>query len=82
MTVDEARKKMCPWIFMSYFMPGNIRGETPCNSCCQADQCMAWRWNYMVIGETVGGKKIFTNDKRLISKTDGYCGLAGKEGAG
>ena len=44
MTVDEARKKMCPWIFMSYFMPGNIRGETPCNSCCQADHCMAWRW--------------------------------------
>ena len=35
----------------------------------------------MVIGETVGGKKIFTNDKRLISKTDGYCGLAGKDGA-
>ena len=48
---------------------------------CVAYQCMAWRWNYMVIGETVGGKKIFTNDKRLISKTDGYCGLAGKEGS-
>ena len=45
MTVDEAKNKMCPYVFMSYFMPGNIRGETPCNSRCQADQCMAWRWN-------------------------------------
>ena len=63
MTVDEARKKMCPWIFMSYFMPGNIRGETPCNSCCQGSTCMAWRWFDTEI------------------KNEGYCGLAGKEGA-
>ena len=73
MTVDEARKKMCPWIFMSYFMPGNIRGETPCNSCCQGSECKAWRWHYedTFIGETVGGKKLFTNGERMMSKTDG-----------
>ncbi len=75
MTVEEARKKMCPWIFMSYFMPGNIRGETPCNSCCQGSECMAWRWHHedTFIGETYV--------ETLMSKTDGYCGLAGKEGA-
>ena len=50
---------------------------------CLADECMAWRWNYeaMVVGETIGGTKILANGTRLISETDGYCGLAGKEGA-
>ena len=62
MLIDEAKNKMCPYVFMSYFMPGNIRGETPCNSRCQANECMMWRW--------IGGMS-----------DDGYCGLAGKEGA-
>lgn len=50
---------------------------------CLADKCMAWRWNYeaMVIGETISGTKILANGKRLMSETDGYCGLVGKEGA-
>ena len=67
MTVDEARKKVCPMIF--------FEGD------CIGPKCMAWRWNAMVIGETVGGIKILTNGERIMSKTDGYCGLAGKEGA-
>ena len=75
MTIDEAKNKMCPYVFMSYFMPGNIRGETPCNSHCQANECMAWRWNY---------KRVDTEDElvfeTVLSITDGYCGLAGKEG--
>ena len=66
MLVDEAEKLMCPF--------GNY---------CVAYQCMAWRWNYeaMVVGETIGGTKILANGKGRISETDGYCGLAGKEGA-
>lgn len=76
MTVEEARKKMCPWIFMSYFMPGNIRGETPCNSCCQGSECMAWRWNIVRI-DSEDDPFIFDC---ALSTTDGYCGLAGKEG--
>lgn len=82
MLIDEAKNKMCPYVFMSYFMPGNIRGETPCNSRCQANECMAWRWNYeaMVIGETISGTKILASGKGRISETDGYCGLIGKEG--
>lgn len=87
MTVEEARKKMCPWIFMSYFMPGNIRGETPCNSCCQGSECMAWRWHEEFI--TDHQCETFLNEdgrleykpRPMLSKTDGYCGLAGKEGA-
>ena len=74
MKTTEAKEKICPYAMTACFMGAG-------DALCEADQCMAWRWNYMVIGETVGGKKIFTNDKRLISKTDGYCGLAGKEGA-
>ena len=68
MLVDEAKKRVCPMIF--------FEGD------CIGPKCMAWRWNYeaMVIGETVGGKKILTNGKRLMSENDGYCGLAGKEG--
>ena len=42
---------------------------------CVAYQCMAWRWHHedTFIGETYV--------ETLMSKTDGYCGLAGKEGA-
>ena len=42
---------------------------------CIADKCMAWRWHHedTFIGETYV--------ETLMSKTDGYCGLAGKEGA-
>ena len=71
MKVEEAKKKHCPY-------PDSIGG-----CICIANECMAWRWNYeaMVIGETVEGIKILTNGKRLMSDTDGYCGLAGKEGA-
>ena len=68
MHVDEAKKLMCPF------------GQN-CITC----ECMAWRWNYeatsMVIGETIEGIKIRTNGEKMMSKTDGYCGLAGKEGA-
>ena len=66
MLVDEAEKLMCPF-----------GGD------CVAYQCMAWRWHHedTFIGETVGGIKILTNGERIISETDGYCGLAGKAGA-
>lgn len=42
---------------------------------CNANNCMAWRWHYedTFIGETYV--------ETLMSKTEGYCGLAGKEGA-
>ena len=68
MHVDEAGKLMCPF------------GQN-CITC----ECMAWRWNCedtsIVIGETIGGEKIRTKGERAMSTTDGYCGLAGKEGA-
>ncbi len=67
MKVEEAKEKECCQF----------------ESKCMGEQCMAWRWNYedMVIGETISGVKIYANGKTHISETDGYCGLAGKEGA-
>jgi hypothetical protein len=53
MTVDEARKKVCP---MTFFEGG-----------CIGPKCMAWRW--------------FDRWFDTEIKTDGYCGLAGREGA-
>ena len=73
MKVEEAKEKKCC----------NGMSIVGGNGHCIIDQCMAWRWNYeaMVIGETIGGTKILANGKGLISETDGYCGLAGKEWA-
>ena len=72
MGVDEAEKLMCPF-----------GGD------CVAYQCMAWRWNYDVDGiknkavaETIVGELIYDDVRvKLPSSTEGYCGLAGKEGA-
>lgn len=74
MTTDEARKKWCP------------RSEY---DSCIANNCMAWRWNYNVDGiknkavaETIAGELIYDDVRvKLPSTTEGYCGLAGKEGA-
>ena len=70
MTIEEAQTKWCCTHELEK---------------CNANNCMAWRWHHeatsMVIGETVGGEKLFTNGERIMSETDGYCGLAGKEGA-
>jgi len=40
-----------------------------------------WHHEDTFIGETVEGIKILTNGERIMSETEGYCGLAGKEGA-
>ena len=56
MKTTEAKEKICPYAMTACFMGAG-------DALCEADQCMAWRWNEPKI------------------KTDGYCGLAGKEGA-
>ena len=73
MKVEEAKEKWC------------------CNrevDKCIASECMAWRWNYNVDGienkavaETIVGELIYDDVRvKLPSTTEGYCGLAGKEG--
>ncbi len=37
---------------------------------CLAYKCMAWRWHHEVDGD----------GKIIMSKTEGYCGLAGTDG--
>ena len=68
MTIEEAQTK---WCCTHEFLK------------CNANNCMTWRWHHedTFIGETVEGIKIRTNGERMMSETDGYCGLAGKEGA-
>ena len=76
MKTTEAKEKICPYALTACFMGAG-------DALCEADQCMAWRWHHedTFIGETVEGIKILTSGERMMSKTDGYCGLAGKEGA-
>ena len=74
MTVDEEKEKLC-------FCDGVFHWN------CHADECMAWRWHEEFI--TDHQCETFLNeDSRLeykprsvLSKTSGYCGLCGKEGA-
>ena len=86
MKVEEAKTKECPYCILFTEQGLNGKGlivNDYIYSRCKANACMAWRWHHedTFIGETVGGKKLFTNGERMMSKTDGYCGLAGKEGA-
>ena len=70
MKVEEAKKHGCV--------------KDPNNQACMANWCMAWRWNIEEIPkeEDQYSKRVsfLLSDFRL-STTDGYCGLAGKEGA-
>ena len=53
MTVEEAREKWC--------CTHEIEK-------CNANNCMAWRWKYEAIGETVGGGKYLQTAKGLCLK--------------
>ena len=72
MTIEEAQTKWC-----------STHEWTKCN----ADTCMAWRWHEEFI--TDHQCETFLNEdgrleykpRPVLSKTYGYCGLAGKEGA-
>jgi hypothetical protein len=75
MKVEEAKKKHCPY-------------PDPIGGCiCIANECMAWRWHEEFI--TDHQCETFLNEdgrleykpRPVLSKTYGYCGLAGKEGA-
>jgi len=65
MTEDEARSKDCC----------SDRGRI----CC-ASNCMAWRWTYdkVLMTTDVPGAPALEWFESAQSKTDGYCGLAGR----
>ncbi len=72
MTIEEAQTKWCCTHELKK---------------CNANNCMAWRWHEEFI--TDHQCETFLNEdgrleykpRPMLSKTDGYCGLAGKEGA-
>ena len=75
MTIDEAKNKWC--------CTHEIEK-------CDADECMAWRWYYEAIPDSEKSSEITAEflfartlgvPEMRMSKTNGYCGLAGKEGA-
>ena len=73
MTVEEAKNKWC--------CTHEIEEK------CLADECMAWRWHEEFVTDHLC-ETFLNEDSRLeykprpvLSKTSGYCGLAGKEGA-
>ena len=71
MKVEEAKEKECCQF----------------ESKCMGEQCMAWRWHEEFVTDHLC-ETFLNEDSRLeykprpvLSKTSGYCGLAGKEGA-
>jgi hypothetical protein len=64
MKIEEAKEKLCPLAKVQY---------RQAHTRCIGDDCMAWRW----IKNCVDGVNSITIT--IVSETDGYCGLAGKE---
>lgn len=78
MTEDEAKTKWCPFVrvhggdlsFNRY-----AAADNPAFNCtCLGSACMAWRWRWIPEMEISRGAHL------IESKTEGYCGLAGKPG--
>ncbi len=93
-TPDEARQCWCPFVRKLAVFDSN-QGRRPgtfnraaedelvpsCN--CIADECMAWRWGYVLeelteIDETAAAFKAVPQFAVSKSGKTGYCGLAGK----
>ena len=62
----------------------NTESLTVMPSKCSANKCMHWRWiiepKQVDVGRTTFGEPIFET-QYVLSTTNGYCGLCGKDGA-
>lgn len=90
MTTEDAKEKQCRVFPYMAQMWGPIGGTTSIEyipSKCSADECMHWRWHEEEV--TDGLCEIRVNEegrneyvpRKVNSKTSGYCGLSGKQGA-
>jgi hypothetical protein len=78
MKIEEAKEKWCP-----FANPSGLQGYPTENRAvlksrgahtrCIAIDCMSWRWTK----NCVDG--VNSSTVTIVSETDGYCGLAGKE---
>lgn len=88
MTEEEARNKWCPFARVTIDAPGvdtawnRFPGnETPHGTLCIGSQCMAWRWaslHRLTFSDVDPDDPVIVTNIDKKSKTDGYCGLAGK----
>ena len=96
MKIEEARQKECKQMPI-YIQPTSDANLIDAGSVeffpslCSANQCMHWRWHLEVTPKEELPKEIDVQTVMLaalggaprmrLSKTNGYCGLCGKEGA-
>ena len=79
MTPEEASKKWCPMVRVECVPPNENHGELTITNkpsevvddstaYCIGPACMRWRWRQRLAFDS-------------LDRNDGYCGLAGKDGA-
>lgn len=80
MTEDQARTKWCPMARVGSDTSGRgslnrdwAKGPNTHSTQCAGSACMMWRWH------SIEHPREFPheNARTELSKTDGYCGLAG-----
>ena len=79
MDESTAKTKWCPWarVDADEHRPAtnrSVMGKPDAGAQCLGSGCMAWRW--ALDGEAASRQGVFRP-----SATDGYCGLAGRDGA-
>lgn len=85
MTEEEAKKKWCPQARINSGLGSAWnRPSFPGTERCLASECMAWRWGvednpyYHPPHSLMVPSDPRQNPMYIISKTHGYCGLAGR----
>jgi hypothetical protein len=78
LTEEEAKTKWCPMARMvtraDNRPAGNRNLDYHPETLCIASSCMCWRWDHSL---TVNNPTRTPGSGQTISKTTGYCGLAG-----
>lgn len=73
MLINEAKNKFCCRM--------KLNNNHNSLLLCEANECMAWRWNKVGIGDIISQDKYdnIIYEKYINSTIDGYCGLCEKD---